>query len=151
MKRHLVLFILLIIYVKSQYTINTFIDYLQKKGYYEIIYEVKIAFGDDVSIDICKELALSSQCEEVVRVYMPSQPSGSNRRRAPRKHQIFEELDLSENLKIELEKIYESLDWDEKELILIILDYYYYLLENMDEFEFLTFIKIMLKNIKLSF
>ena len=50
------------------------VDYIQKNGYWDIIYNVKIYFCDDVAIDVCIALTNSRDCEEVVRIYM-SAPS----------------------------------------------------------------------------
>ena len=58
--------------IGDNYEINTFISYLQKTGYYELLYEVKCAFGKDVAIEFCLELVSSPFCEEVVRVYLPN-------------------------------------------------------------------------------
>ena len=58
----------------STYSIQTFLDYLQGTGYYEIIQAIKNAFGDDIAIDVCKELTKSNDCEEVVRIYMVFKP-----------------------------------------------------------------------------
>ena len=59
----------------GDYSIDTFLDYLQEKGYYELIQEIKNAFGDDVAIAVCKELVQSNDCEIVVRVYMETHNS----------------------------------------------------------------------------
>ena len=56
--------------LRGDYSIDTLLDYLQEKGYYNIIHSVKVLFGDDIAFDVCKELAHSHNCEEVVRVYM---------------------------------------------------------------------------------
>ena len=52
----------------GDYSIDVFLDYLQQKGFYDIIQAVKIYFGDDIAIDVCKELAPTIDCETVVRV-----------------------------------------------------------------------------------
>ena len=51
----------------GDYSIDTFLDFLQEKGYYDIIQSVKVYFGDDIAIDVCKEFVKSNHCEEVVR------------------------------------------------------------------------------------
>ena len=61
----------------SSYSIDTFLDYLQEKQYYEIILQVKLRFGDDVAISVCISFIANNQCEDVVRIYMPTQ--GKNR------------------------------------------------------------------------
>ena len=69
------------LYIEVQggdYSIDAFLDYLQEKGYYDLIEEIKNAFGDDIAIAVCKELVQSNDCEIVVRIYMvthdPSPP-----------------------------------------------------------------------------
>ena len=58
----------------SSYSIKDFLDYLQEKGYWDIIYNVKISFCDDIAIDVCIALTHSRDCEEVVRIYMTPSP-----------------------------------------------------------------------------
>ena len=80
-------FLLLFIFSFSgdtTYSIDALLDYLQETGYYEIIYQVKKHFGDDVAIDFCKGIVKTTQCNEVVRVYM-STISSSGQRRCPKK------------------------------------------------------------------
>ena len=55
----------------DEYSINTLLNFLQSTGYYEIIYEIKLSFGDDVAIAFCKEIVPTNHCDEVVKVYMP--------------------------------------------------------------------------------
>ena len=57
-------------YTAEKYTINPFINYLQENNYWEILVQVSIYFGNDVSIEICKAFVPSPHCEEVVRVYI---------------------------------------------------------------------------------
>ena len=59
----------------EEYSINTLLNFLQSTGYYEIIYETKLYFGDDVAIAICQEIVQTKHCYEVVTVYMPPPPS----------------------------------------------------------------------------
>ena len=71
--RYLFCMILILSNIEVQggsYSIQPFLDYLQEKGYYEIIQAIKNSFGDDIAIAVCKELTKSNDCEEVVRVYM---------------------------------------------------------------------------------
>ena len=50
----LIIFILSNAGVKSgSYSIDTLLDYLQEKEYYEIIYQIKLIFGDDIAISVC--------------------------------------------------------------------------------------------------
>ena len=56
---------------EKDYSVNTFINYLQDNGIYELLELIKKQFGDDVSIEICKEMFIKSfDCEMVVKVYM---------------------------------------------------------------------------------
>ena len=66
----------IIINIKCNYSINSLLDYLQEKGLYDIIKEIKIYFGDDIAIDVCKSFVETVHCEEVVRnyIYIPSGP-----------------------------------------------------------------------------
>ena len=68
----IVLFALLIIGNNAQRKILTYLNYLQNEGYYDLIYQVKCGFGDDVAIYVCKALDDSPHCEEAVKVYMNS-------------------------------------------------------------------------------
>ena len=56
--------------LRGDYSIDALLDYLQETGYYDIIQSIKIYFGDDVAIDVCKEFVQTNHCETVVRVYM---------------------------------------------------------------------------------
>ena len=56
--------------IKGDYSINALINYLQEKGLYEFLFEVKSYYGNDVSISICKQLVKSNDCETLVRVYI---------------------------------------------------------------------------------
>ena len=38
--------------LRGSYSIDSLLDYLQEKGFYDLIQSVKIYFGDDVAIDI---------------------------------------------------------------------------------------------------
>ena len=70
--------LLLIIFIvdgQSTYSIDAFLDFLQENGYYEIILQVKMTFGDDIAIDVCKQLVQTNDCEIVVRTYMTSSHS----------------------------------------------------------------------------
>ena len=65
----------IIINIKCDYSIDSLLDYLQEKGLYDIIVEIKVYFGNDVAIDVCKSFVETNHCEEVVRIYMnPSRP-----------------------------------------------------------------------------
>ena len=57
----IILFIILLIFTKSQdtlrqnYSIKTFINYLQENGIWEVLYQVKIYFGTVITIEVCQE------------------------------------------------------------------------------------------------
>ena len=67
--------------LKIKFSLNTFLNYIQQIGFYNLFNEVKCALGDDVSIELCKEFCESPYCEEVVRVYMTC---GDDKRRRSR-------------------------------------------------------------------
>ena len=50
------LFMMLLVYEQSHFSINELLDYLQETGYYDIIQQIKYFYGDDVAICLCKEL-----------------------------------------------------------------------------------------------
>ena len=74
MKYTIILLFVLLLVTKEDlgdnYTINTFLKYLQENGYYEVINEVKCEISTDVAIEFCEILTESPHCEEVVRIYM---------------------------------------------------------------------------------
>ena len=72
MKLLLFLFLSLLLNIQNgSYSIKPFLDYLQEKGYWDILFNIRSIFGNEVAIDICIKLTESpSDCEEVFRVYM---------------------------------------------------------------------------------
>ena len=76
MKSLLIIILILLFFGKSQnnnyikYSITSFINYLQNSKVWEILEEVKIFYGADVSIQLCEEYFGSPHCEEIVRVYL---------------------------------------------------------------------------------
>ena len=64
------LLIIFFAFEQSTYSINEFLNYLQENGYYEIIHQIKIYYGDDVAISFCQGLVETGDCETVVKVYM---------------------------------------------------------------------------------
>lgn len=56
----------------SEYSINPFINYLKEKGFYEMIENVKIIYGSDCAIDVCKYFTNNTikDCEDAVTIYM---------------------------------------------------------------------------------
>ena len=58
--------------INGGYSIDEFLNYLQEKGIYELLVEIKRYLGNDVSIDFCKQLFPTKDCETVVRVYIPN-------------------------------------------------------------------------------
>ena len=68
--------------IKGDYSINTLLNYLQEKGLYELLVEIKSYFGVDVSISFCKQLIETGDCDTVVRVYISvsnCRPDGDDR------------------------------------------------------------------------
>ena len=63
-------------YTAQRYSINPFIKYLQENKYWEILEQVSIYFGKDISIEMCKSFVPSPHCEEVVRVYISTGSKG---------------------------------------------------------------------------
>ena len=71
-----IIFILSNVGIKgSTYSIDILLNYLQETQYYDIIYQVKLIFGDDIAISVYKSFIATNQCEDVVRIYMD--PAGS--------------------------------------------------------------------------
>ena len=73
MKYTIILLLALLIVTKESgdsYQINTFLNYLQKNDYFEIINEVKCQLSDEIAIEICETLTESPYCEEIVKIYM---------------------------------------------------------------------------------
>ena len=66
----LLLILLIQLSVQTDYSIYSILNYLQEKGYYDIIAQVKYHYGDDVAIDLCKGIIPSIDCKEMVRVYI---------------------------------------------------------------------------------
>lgn len=56
--------------IKGSYSIDAFYNYLEEKGFYAIIFEIKHYFGDEIAIGFCKTLVNSNDCEIVVKTYM---------------------------------------------------------------------------------
>ena len=134
--------------LNGSYSIDSFLDYLQEKGYYDLIQSVKIYFKDDVAIDICKELTGSNDCEEVVKVYMTSDTgSGSgNGKHGKMKPSIDPEIEQQMN---EILKYFEdkyNINKEMKELIEIIISYYHNLIQNMNKEDIIYFIERIIKN-----
>ena len=121
----------------GDYSIDIFLDYLQEKGYYDLIQAIKGTFGDDIAKDICKQLTKSNDCEIVVRVYMIE--TSVNQESGPKKFPRRIDTELYEQIFGYFENKY-SLTEEMKILIKIILDYYYDLKENMAQDEIIDLI-----------
>ena len=142
--------------VKSDYSINILLDFLQEKGYYNIIQHVKIIFGDNIAISVCKSFIETIHCEEVVRVYMIGSPSKAPTRRDPSEEDLIPEEDLfpkedlipgEEDLIPEAKNILKKARVlpQDKPLIIVILYNYDYLIQNMSEEEILKLIHRILR------
>ena len=64
--------------IKGDYSIHPFLNYLQEKGIYDLLVEIKIYFGNDIAICFCNDLFHSKDCEEVINIYIASgaRPNG---------------------------------------------------------------------------
>ena len=129
--------------VKSDYSINILLDFLQEKGYYNIIQHVKIIFGDNIAISVCKSFIETIHCEEVVRVYIASSSKARARGASSEEDLIPGEEDLIPEAKNILKKA-RVLPQD-KPLIIVILYNYDYLIQNMSEEEILKLIHRILR------
>ena len=145
--------LLLIIFIvdgQSTYSIDAFLDFLQENGYYEIILQVKMTFGDDIAIDVCKQLVQTNDCEIVVRTYMTS----SHSMNCPSPQHNYIEIknkiiiELSDFLD-KIEKLLLRLSPDEKELVLLILSFYDVLRRSKTEVQIYNLIKTVLSNNKI--
>ena len=150
--RYLFCVILLLSYIEVQggdYSIDSFLDYLQETGYYDIMQSIKLYFGDDVAIDICQELVHSNDCETIVRVYMTS-GSGSGPNHAPAHNNPDPDYELIEKLLEYIIKKFKIKDKKLIELIRLIISFYSVLKKEMKKGkEILAFIERILKNGKL--
>ena len=138
-------FLLFIIFTfngDSTYSIDALLDYLQESGYYEIIYQVKIYFGDDIAIDFCKEIVKTNQCEEVVRIYMSSS-SSSYMNHCPKIPEMNHEIKPKpSNTFIDIiKKLYNEASQDIQTFIIIIVNNYDILIKKMKEKEILQLIE----------
>ena len=79
----------------SNYSINSFLDYLQETGLYEVIRNVKMLLGDDVAVEFCKEFVKSNDCKTVVIIYMSNDlaPQKDDDNYANSYHLKFEEFE----------------------------------------------------------
>ena len=117
------------------YSLDLFLQYLQNEGYYDLLLEIKIIFGDDVAINVCKELVKNNKdCETVIRIYLINPYENSKRKI------IIEIEDEEENATLEqlINSIKSNLIVNEQEyekfiqLINIILRYYDVLCKSFD-------------------
>ena len=130
--------------LRGDFSIDTLLDYLQEKGYYDIIQAVKTYFGDDIAIDVCKEFVQSNHCEEVVRVYMTTQTPDVDRPPHAPAHINPEEY---EKIILAIKKKYENIFFENLEiLILLILSFYSTLIEGMNEKQIFDFIVAIIEN-----
>ncbi len=54
----------------SEYSIDTLLDFLQSNEYYNMLELIKIFYGDDIAIEMCKELVKSNHCNSIIQLYM---------------------------------------------------------------------------------
>ena len=141
------LFILSNIGVEGKYSIDSILDYLQQTRYYDLLQEIKNQFGDDVAIDVCKALTKSSDCEQIIRVYMTN---GGNRLLKEQdemkpmddgsEQEIVEKDPMLYKKKLQDEKVIKNINVEP--VIDLILDKYYeVLINNMTPTEMKEFFK----------
>ena len=65
----------------NDFSINLFIKRLKDKGLFEVILQIKYAYGQDVAIISCEELNKNNcgNCKKVVIEYMPKKKKNENR------------------------------------------------------------------------
>ena len=80
------LFLILIISINSEskmnsFSIDTFKDYLENNGLFEVIQSIKYAYGQDVAIISCEELNrnCNGNCKKLVTDYMKKKPEKPSR------------------------------------------------------------------------
>ena len=142
-----IIFILSNVGIKgSTYSIDNLLNYLQETQYYDIIYQVKLIFGDDIAISVCKSFIATNQCEDVVRIYMdPAGRPGQNRPPI----RIPKEEDLNLKCKLILSRFY--IPPAKRPVVICVLFYYDTLKITMNENEITELIEKIIgkKNIKL--
>ena len=74
----ILLSLIIVLDVKADYSFETFINYLQEKGYFELFEQIKHYYGNDIAIEFCKELIKSADCEQVIRIYISSISRGKD-------------------------------------------------------------------------
>ena len=70
----LLLYFSIILGINCGYSIEEFLEYVIKNGYYDITEQIKNYYGNEIAVDICKELMKQENCdgcEELVYVYIP--------------------------------------------------------------------------------
>ena len=55
------------------YSIDILLDFLQSNEYYNMLELIKIFYGDDIAIEMCKELVKSNHCNSIIQLYMQTQ------------------------------------------------------------------------------
>ena len=127
----------------GDFSINAFLDYLQEKGYYEVLQAIKIYYGDDIAIAVCNELTQSNDCITVVRIYMTPDIGGNGSSHIP----IHINPESDDKIFKAIKQKYDDKLFDNLEnLILLILSYYYTLIEGMSDREIYEFIVAIIEN-----
>ena len=81
-------------------SINFFLNYLQKSGYYDVIERIKKVFGSDIAIEFCKEFLQTNDCKEAINVFMSNKDKA---KRAPSYTSFY--IKIEENSKIKNEEL----------------------------------------------
>ena len=89
---------LLISLANSDYSLNSFINYIQENLLYEILLNIKCIFGDDICIAFCETFTKSKECESYVKTYLmcPDDRGRPASQRRPKRGNDLENYLLSE-------------------------------------------------------
>ena len=74
----MLLILTIIINIKWNFSIYSFIEYLQEKGLYAVLQQIKLHLGNDIAIKMCNTFVETIHCEELVRIFLTN-PSPSSR------------------------------------------------------------------------
>ena len=103
--------LLIVLNVKSSYSIDDFLNYLQETGYYDIIVQIKYYYNEDIAISFCKEIIKSEHCDILVRIYIPCRTRGENEGTKPLQSIIF----YPDNYNLYKGKEQEIINWINKQ------------------------------------
>lgn len=139
----ILLLIIFFAYEQSSYSIDTLINYLQESGYYDIIQQIKLIYGDDVAISFCQELVDTGDCRTVVKIYMTPNINVS-----PRDDKELDKLikDLPTDFVEDLKRLLDKYKYEEiEDFIKVILIHYYSLNKLIPNKQLLILIEKMIR------